>query len=74
MTEKTIILDDKSMARAIARMAYQIIERNKGVENLTIVGIFSRGVEIAQRIAERIWEVEQKKNTSWFFGYYTAQG
>ena len=61
MTEKTIILDDKSMARAIARMSYQIIERNKGVENLTIVGIFSRGVEIAQRIAERIWEVEQKK-------------
>ena len=51
MTEKTIILDDKSMARAIARMAYQIIERNKGVENLTIVGIFSRCVEIAQLIA-----------------------
>ena len=60
MTEKAIILDDKAMARAIARMSYQIIERNKGVDNLVIIGILSRGAQIAERIARRIQEVEGK--------------
>ena len=60
MTEKAIILDDKAMARAIARMSYQIIERNKGVDNLVTIGILSRGAQIAERIARRIQEVEGK--------------
>lgn len=60
MAEKAIILDDKAMARAIARMSYQIIERNKGVDNLVIIGILSRGAQIAERIARRIQEVEGK--------------
>lgn len=58
MEEKTIIMDESAINRAITRMAYQIIERNKGVENLVIVGIFSRGVEIAQRITNKIFLVE----------------
>lgn len=60
MEVKTLILDSKAMNRAIARISYEIIEHNKGVENICIVGIISRGVEIANRIAEKIYQVEQK--------------
>lgn len=58
MKEKTILMDENAIKRSITRMAYQIIERNKGVNNLAIVGIFSRGVELAQRIADRISQLE----------------
>lgn len=61
MKEKTIIMDENAITRVITRMAYQIIERNKGVDNLVIIGVFSRGVELAQRIADRISLVEQKQ-------------
>lgn len=58
MVEKAILLDEAAMGRAIARMSYQIVEKNKGVDHLAIIGIFSRGVEIAQRIAKKIGDVE----------------
>ncbi|MFZ2539093.1 MAG: bifunctional pyr operon transcriptional regulator/uracil phosphoribosyltransferase PyrR [Oscillospiraceae bacterium] len=61
MTVKTLILDGKAMNRAIARISYEIIEHNKGVDNICIIGILSRGVEIANRIAEKIFEVENKQ-------------
>lgn len=61
MTEKTLILDSKAMNRAIARISYEIIEHNKGVDNICIIGIISRGVEIANRIAQKIFEVENKQ-------------
>ena len=47
------------MKRAIARITYEILERNKGTDGLCIVGIFSRGVAIAERIAAKINELEQ---------------
>ena len=56
--EKAQIMDAKSMGRAIARITYEIIERNHGVANLCILGIKSRGGEIARRIAEKIGEIE----------------
>lgn len=59
--KKTLILDEKAMQRAIARISYEIIEHNKGVENLCIIGILSRGIVIAERIAEKIFEVEGKR-------------
>ena len=58
--EKALILDDKAMSRAINRISYEIIERNKGVEELCIVGILSRGKELADRIAGKILQVEGK--------------
>lgn len=60
MKEETLIMDDKAMQRAIARITYEIIEHNKGVENLCLVGILSRGIEIANRISNKIFEVEGK--------------
>ena len=61
MTQKAVIMDDKAMQRAVARISYEIIERNKGVGNLCIVGVMRRGVNLAQRIAAKIEEVEGKK-------------
>lgn len=58
---QTSILDEKSIQRAIARIAYEIIEKNKGVDNLCLIGILSRGVPIARRIAAKIREVEGRK-------------
>ena len=45
MEVKTELLDEKGLCRCIARIAYEIIEKNKGVDNLCIVGILSRGAE-----------------------------
>ena len=58
MQEKALILDEKSMARAVTRISYEILERNKGAEGLCLVGILSRGKDLAQRIAGRIGAVE----------------
>lgn len=58
MHQKAVILDEKSMNRAIARISCEIIERNKGVDDLCFIGIMSRGVFIARRIADRIKETE----------------
>ena len=60
MLKKTLIMDDKAMNRAIARISYEILEKNKGAENLCVIGILSRGVEIAECIAKKISEVEGK--------------
>ena len=58
MIEKAQLMDGKAVARAITRISHEIIERNKGVENLVIVGIKTRGVPIAERICKRIEEIE----------------
>ena len=58
LVEKTRIMDEKAMSRAITRISFEIIEHNKGAGNLYIIGIVSRGVELAQRIAQRISELE----------------
>ncbi len=52
------ILNQKGMVRAITRIAHEILERNNGAETLAIVGIFTRGAEIAKRIAEKISQIE----------------
>lgn len=59
--EHKLILDEKAMERAIARISYEILERNKGAENICIVGILSRGAELGKRIAEKIEQVEGKQ-------------
>lgn len=58
MREKTVIMDESSMRRAIARICYEIAERNKGAGGLAVVGIMSRGEYLALRIAEKLGELE----------------
>ena len=49
--KKNVIMDAEAMRRAIVRISHEIIERNKGVDNVVIVGIRTRGVPIAERLA-----------------------
>lgn len=56
--EKAQILDKEGIRRSLTRIAHEIIERNKGTENLVLVGIRRRGVPLAERLARRIKEIE----------------
>lgn len=52
------ILDGKSMDRTLKRIAHEILERNKTVDDLVLVGIKTRGEFLAQRIQDKIMEIE----------------
>ena len=58
MKEKAKILDQEGINRAIMRIAHEIIEKNKGVSGLCIVGIRNSGVYLAERIADCIKKIE----------------
>lgn len=60
MIDKAEIMDENAMNRAITRIAHEIIERNKGVEDVRLIGIQRRGVPLAKMIASKIREVEGK--------------
>ena len=57
MSKKEVI-DAVTMKRALTRITYEIIERNRGIENVVLVGIKTRGIYIAQRIAQRLQQLE----------------
>ncbi len=52
------IVDEMTMKRAITRITYEIIERNKNLDNIVLAGIKTRGVFIAKRIQERLKQLE----------------
>jgi pyrimidine operon attenuation protein / uracil phosphoribosyltransferase len=52
------VLDPRDISRALTRIAHEILERNKGADDLVLLGIPSRGVPLAQRVAARIASVE----------------
>lgn len=56
--EKALIMDSEAMGRAIVRIAHEILEKNRGAENLALVGIRNRGIFFAQRLARKIREIE----------------
>lgn len=56
--EKAQILDQAGIRRSLTRIAHEIIERNKGTDDLVLVGIRRRGVPLAERLAERIMDIE----------------
>ncbi|MFO7151638.1 MAG: bifunctional pyr operon transcriptional regulator/uracil phosphoribosyltransferase PyrR [Bacillota bacterium] len=58
MEQKASIMDDKAIERALTRISHEIIERNKGVEDLVLVGIRTRGVPLAKRLAAKIKKIE----------------
>ncbi len=61
MNVKANLFDENAINRAITRIAHEIIEKNVGAENLCIVGIKTRGVPIARRLADAIFKIEGKK-------------
>ena len=58
MADPRIVLDPGDIARALTRIAHEILERNKGANDLVLLGLHTRGVPLAHRIAERIQSVE----------------
>ena len=52
-----VVLDADRMARSLARIAHEILERNRGIEEVALVGIRTRGVPLARRIAKSIHDV-----------------
>ncbi|MET3682068.1 pyrimidine operon attenuation protein/uracil phosphoribosyltransferase [Alkalibacillus flavidus] len=58
MQEKTQLLDEAAIGRAIKRISHEIIERNKGTDDLVLVGIKTRGTPIAKRIQQTIEQIE----------------
>ncbi|TVX94232.1 bifunctional pyr operon transcriptional regulator/uracil phosphoribosyltransferase PyrR [Paenibacillus agilis] len=58
--EYNVIMDDAAIRRALTRIAHEILERNKGIDNCVLVGIKTRGIYLANRIAERIFSIENE--------------
>lgn len=58
MKEKAQLMDEKAIGRVITRISHEIIERNKGIEDVVLVGIKTRGVPIADRIGKKIQQIE----------------
>ncbi|MEK3731102.1 MULTISPECIES: bifunctional pyr operon transcriptional regulator/uracil phosphoribosyltransferase PyrR [Paenibacillus] len=56
--QQHVIMDETAIRRALTRIAHEILEKNKGIEDCVLVGIRTRGVFLAKRIAERIHEIE----------------
>jgi len=61
LVDKTVLMDTQAIRRALTRIAHEIVEKNKGVDDVIIVGIRTRGVPIAECIAEEIKKIEGKK-------------
>jgi pyrimidine operon attenuation protein / uracil phosphoribosyltransferase len=55
---KTLVMDAAGVSRALARLASEIVERNVGSADLLLVGIRRRGVPLAERIADKIEQLE----------------
>lgn len=59
--EKTVLMDSQGINRALVRISHEIVEKNKGIEDVVLVGIRSRGVPLAERIGEAIANIEGNK-------------
>jgi pyrimidine operon attenuation protein/uracil phosphoribosyltransferase len=59
--EKAVVMDAARINRALSRLASEIVERNRGVDGLALVGIRRRGVPLAERLAEKIAELEERR-------------
>lgn len=56
---ENVIMDQLGIGRALSRIAHEIVERNKGVEGVVLIGIHTCGVHLARRIAAKIKEIEK---------------
>jgi pyrimidine operon attenuation protein/uracil phosphoribosyltransferase len=61
LREKAQIMDEEAMRRALVRIAHEVLERNQGISNLCVIGIRTRGVPLAQRLARLIGQIEGRE-------------
>ena len=52
-----VVMDADRMSRTLTRIAHEIVERNRGLDHLALVGVRTRGVPIAERLAERLQDI-----------------
>ena len=60
MVQKKVVMDAEGIDRSLTRIAYEILEKNKGVEDLVLVGIRTGGVYLAERLRGKISGTEGK--------------
>lgn len=58
MAKKTLIMDETAILRALARITHELIERNKGVSNVVLLGVKTRGVPLAKMLQQNIKKFE----------------
>jgi pyrimidine operon attenuation protein/uracil phosphoribosyltransferase len=61
MQEKALLMGENEIGRTLVRIAHEIVEKNKGVANLALIGIRTRGVFLAKRLAQEIFKIEKKE-------------
>ena len=61
MEIKTVLLDSMAISRALRRISHEIIENNKGVSNIVLLGIARGGIPICDLLAENIYNIENVK-------------
>jgi len=57
--KEKLVMDASEVARAVTRIAHEILERNKGTQDLALVGIRTGGVYLAHRLVKRMFEIER---------------
>lgn len=60
MKIKSRVVDEQGFQRTVTRLAHEILERNKGIETIAIVGIRTRGEYLAKRLAQQVKNIEHK--------------
>lgn len=58
---KSQIMDEAAVRRSLTRMAHEILERNRGLDNIVLVGIVTRGAVLADRIAQKLMDIEGER-------------
>ena len=61
LQEKTVLMRESEIKRTLVRIAHEIVEKNKGVADLALIGIRTRGVFLAKRLAQEIVKIEKKE-------------
>ena len=56
--KSTLVMDAKTIGRALIRIAHEIVEKNKGAEHMAVIGIQNRGAYLAERVAKLIEKIE----------------
>jgi pyrimidine operon attenuation protein / uracil phosphoribosyltransferase len=56
--DKEIVMDEETMERALTRITHEILERNRGVKDLVLIGIRTGGVYLAERIRDKVEQIE----------------
>jgi pyrimidine operon attenuation protein/uracil phosphoribosyltransferase len=57
--QEKLVMDANEVARALTRIAHEVLERNKGTKELALIGIRTGGVHLARRLARRIQDIER---------------